>query len=353
MNYRYLTILRTPNRELLELLNQNVIGTPGVSMRYQHCQVEEKINRIIDPYFINVIRAGQIAGTCCFCNRITLNQGKSIRSFYIRYFSFKDSFRRKSAPTKTVSGNSSLRKEIEMMLIGNGLNCKPDEKFFHYAYVDPRNERSALLCKEFGFEPIRQFTAVVFSRFFPTVSQYKIIEVKAEEAHELLTTFYGTWNTFSVENLSNRTYAFMEDEHGQRVAGVLISPDHWKIHAMPGWMSTAMLTIFSRLPVLNKLLNKNFNFLSVDGMYVLPGYEKYVEKLLESLLAKHRLNTAIIMVDVNSKMYTMLQSLKLGIVNKIRKEVKGDVIARFVNFTAEEKAAFKNHPVYISGMDAA
>lgn len=353
MNYRYLTIFRSPNRELFELLNQNVIGTPGVSMLYQHQQVEEKLKGIADPYFVNVIRAGKIAGTCCFCSRITLNQGQSIRSFYIRYFSFKDSFRRNSLRIKTVRGNNGLRKEIETMLNGDGLNCKPDKKFFHYAYVDLRNERSALLCNEFGFESVRQFTAVVFSRLFPKISRYKILEVKAETVHDLLTGFYHTCNTFSVENLSNRTYTFIEDEHGQRVAGVLTSPDRWKIHAITGWMSTLMLNIFSRLPIMNKLLNKNFHFLSVDGMYVLPGYEKYFENLLESLLAKHKLHTAIVMVDANSTMYTMLQSLRLGLLNKIRKETRGNVIAKFVNFTEAEKEKFRNHPVYISGIDAA
>lgn len=100
MDFRYLTISRSPTPELLEILNNNIIGTPGQGMLYQHLQVNSKIELIADPYYVNLTRGGRIAGTCCFCRRDTINNGKKIRAFYVRYFSFKDAFRRKSIKEK-------------------------------------------------------------------------------------------------------------------------------------------------------------------------------------------------------------------------------------------------------------
>src|SRR5688572_6025176 len=171
MTFRYLKILRSPTTQLQEILNKNIIGTPGQGMLYQHLEVNQKINQIKDPYFVNLVRAGQIAGTCCFCSRDTLNNGQNIRGFYVRYFSFLNSFRRKSIKEKAKGGNSGLRREIELLLSGEGLEVRPGEKFFHFAYVDPRNERSALLCEEFGFEPIRQYATIIFNRLNPKVNR--------------------------------------------------------------------------------------------------------------------------------------------------------------------------------------
>jgi len=354
MTFRYLTIIRSPTAQLLEILNDNIIGTPGQGMRYQHLGMNEKINQIEDPYFVNLVRAGKIAGTCCFCSRDTLNNGQNIHAFYVRYFSFIDSFRRKSIKEKATSGNSGLRKEIESLLSGEGLNVNPGEKFFHYAYVDPRNERSALLCEEFGFEPVRQYASIIFSRLNPKLNRKdRIVEAtSAESVQELLKNFYHGFNTLSFENLSTKKYYFMEDEKGQIVAGVHANPDQWKIHSLPGFIGNTMLLVFTKIPILNRLLHEKFRFLTFEGIYLVTGNEKYLERLFETLLAKYNVNSAICIVDTGSKLYTTIKSLRLGLMNKLNKEVLGNVICRFVNFSQESKNTFKTNPVYISGIDA-
>ena len=156
MNFRFLSITRSASPELLQILSNNVIGTPGKSMIYQHMGVDDKIHRLENPYFVNLKRADRIVGTCCFCNRTTINSGQPNQSLYVRYFSFKDLFRRKSVKEKARSNRQGLREEIHTLLNGRDLGMNEGEKFFHYAYVDPRNERSAILCSEFGFEKVRQ-----------------------------------------------------------------------------------------------------------------------------------------------------------------------------------------------------
>ncbi len=161
MSHPFFNISKTPDPELLTLLNNNIIGTPGQGMLYQHLGVPNKIHQIADPYFVNLIRNKNVISTCCFCQRTTMNKGVEINSFYIRYFSFSDVFRGKKTNPKTSTRKSTLREEIKLLLNGSGLSTSVNEKFYHYAYVDPRNTRSALLCEEFGFQPVRQFTTIL------------------------------------------------------------------------------------------------------------------------------------------------------------------------------------------------
>lgn len=354
MSFRFLKIIRSPTPELLEILNNNIIGTPGQGMLYQHLGVVQKINKIADPYFVNLVRAGRIAGTCCFCSRVTINGDLEFRSFYVRYFSFRNVFRRKLIKEKIRGTNSSLRKEIESLLAGDGLGVNPNEKFFYYAYVDLQNKRSALLCKEFGFESIRQYTTIIFSRINPKENRTDtIVEVQFDESiKELLKDFYRGFSTLSFENLSGKKYYFIQDDKGQRVAGVQVNPDQWRIHALPGLTGKVILSVFTFVPILNRLFGKNFRFITFEGVFLVPGFEKYLEKLFESLLAKYHVNSAICLVDADTKLYTDLKSLRLGLMDKLNKEVRGDVICRFVNFSKDEKDRFITNPMYLSGIDA-
>ena len=353
MNLRYLTVRQTPTNELLELLNNNVIGTPGHSMLYQHLNVNEKINKIKEPYFVTLERAGRIAGTCCFCKRVTSSSKKDFTSFYVRYFSFKDIFRRKSLSVNPGSRVSVLRKEVNKLLQGEKLNTEPGEKFFHYAYVDTRNERSAVLCQEFKFEPVRQYTTIVFSRVFPRRStSNKIVEVDAESVQPLLNEFYREFSMVSFENQSGKKYYFIENENGQRVAGVQVNSDEWKIRTLPGYWMNLMANVFSGIPILNRLMNKRFRFLTFENVYWMPGSEKFLESLFEHLLARFGVYAAICVVDAESKIYQAVKSLQLGLMNTLNKEVRGNVICRFENFNDSERAVFKNQPAFISGIDA-
>lgn len=352
MKFRYLTVSQSPSKDLLQLLTTNIIGTPWQSMLYQHLQVQEKVSKIKSPYFISLERAGHIAGTCCFCKRLTFTSGNEFTSFYVRYFSFKDIFRRKSFSMRSGNRISALRAEVNSLLQGEGLTIKPGEKFFHYAYVDTRNERSAVLCKEFGFEPVRQYTTVVFSRLFPKKNDsHKIVEVEAETVMPLLKEFYQEFTMVSFENLSGRKYYFIENDKGERVAGVQVNPDQWKIHSLPGFFMNTMLLIFSAIPILNRLLNNQFRFLTFENFYWQPGQEKHLEMLMEQLLARYQVYSGLCVVDRQSKLYGMLKSLRLGLMNRLNQEVTGDVICRFENFGDAEITDFKNKPAFISGID--
>lgn len=352
MEQRYLQVTNSADPEILEILHENIIGTPGISMLYKHTGAVTKINNIPDPYFVSLRKSNSTIGTCCFCKRMTLNVDIPIQSFYVRYFAFKDAFKSGGIHNRTSSVSSVLRTEIKALLDGTDFDLNLTRKFFLYAYVDPRNVRSARLCREFGFESIRNYTTIIFNRIWPeNDARVTQGQAKNEEIKHLLSTFYRGYSMLSFENfLGSDKYTTIQVD-GKIVAGAQATRERWNIISLPGLSGKVILNAFSSLPLLNRLFNKDYHFLVVEAVYFAPGYEQYLEILLESLLARHRVNNAIIVVDKNSRVYNALRLLDLGWVDTLNKEVSGHVICKFVNFDNEEIRMFKNNPAYISGID--
>lgn len=349
MNFNYLSIQNTPSQKIEELLKSNIIGTPGLSMLYQHLGVEQKVYTIAKPHFVTIMRNSEVIGTCCFCER----GFQDAVGFYVRYFAFKEGYRLKSAPLLKVRAKmSSIRSEIKDLLNSNTLLKKPSP-FFHYAYVDPRNPRSANVCEEFGFIPIRKYTTKLFSRIFPkSYAELTVREISSssEKVRALLTTFYADYNHFSFENL-NKTYYYVENEVGEIIAGVQVNPDAWRVLTLPGKNGEMLLSMFHRTPLLCRLLSKHFKFLAVEGIYCKAGEETVLEKLLETLLNKHQLHTAIIVVDKHSSLYTLTQRIRLGLLAKLSPEVYGNVIAHYQGVSDTFIQQQKDAPSYISVHD--
>jgi len=236
MEQKYLQVSNSADGEILNILNQNIIGTPGISMLYKHTGAVTKINNIPDPYFVSLRKSNSTIGTCCFCKRMTLNVDIPIQSFYVRYFAFKDAFKSGSLHSRTTTVSSTLRTEIKDLLEGREFHINTARKFFLYAYVDPRNIRSARLCKEFGFEPIRNYTTVIFNRIWPQ-NDSRVIQGQLNDEQEikhLLANFYRGYTMFSFENLRGGDKYCTIKLDGKIVAGAQASLERWNIVSLPG-----------------------------------------------------------------------------------------------------------------------
>lgn len=319
-------------------------------MLYQHLGVARKLYRIPKPHFVSVQRTGRITGTCCFCER----ELDGTIGFYVRYFAFQDGFRLKEIPRQRMAKKSSvIRAEIRELLNGKGLLPEGTKFFFEYAYVDPRNPRSARLCEEFGFVPVRHYTTRLFSRLWP--KQHADLSVKALPAADarirsLLASSYKDYNHVSFENL-DKTYYYVEDETGEIVAGLQVNADAWRILALPGRKGRTRLAFFDRMPLLSRLLSKQFRFLAVEGVYCKAGKEKTFEQLLETLLHQHALHTAILVVDTESSLHQLTQRINLGLLDKLSPRVNGNVIVRSCPADETFIRQQKSRPAYISVHD--
>lgn len=350
-----LRITTAVNDDITALLAESIIGTPGRGMLYQHKSIDERLRHIKAPFFVELRTNSGLVATCCFCYRETVNSGKTNQSFYIRYFSFKENYRAKpSSQPRPRFGR--LREEIKNLLDGEQFESLTAKKSFNYAYVDPRNTRSVLLCNEFGFREVRRFTTFIFSRLKPKVATaITVCKITAEEVSEvknLLLNKYSNYNMVSIDELFARdSYYVAKDDKGKILAGAHVSATHWRIFKMHNRANTVLVSLLSHVPLLNRLVNKEFRFLTVDGLYFIEGHEHYTEALFSSLLRKYNHYNAFIPADNDSSLFSHLEKLDLGLVSKISKQVSTSVICKFNNFSSDEIQQFKQYPAYVSALD--
>lgn len=352
-----LIVSKNPTREIITLLSNNVIGTPNHGMLYQHLNVETKINAIAEPYFVSVCKRDGIIGTSCFCKRTTFNGRRSDpNSFYIRYFSLKESYRKPYFNRRRFKRNT-IREDIGAILNSDFyLSSGASGRYIYYAYVDPNNIRSARLCREYGFEVIRKFETIIFSRIrLNRTNKHGLSKLSGGEYGEmlnLLRQFYKDHNLVSFDNLFNgQPYYVIRSDDGEVLAGAQANPDKWKIHKMKNGIEDALLRVSSYIPYLNRVINKNFDFIGIDGLYYKRGYQRLVEPLLEGLLMRYKLHNAFIPLDCDSELYRNVIKLNLGLTNRLTERVKTDVICKLLDFTAQEVACFASNPAYVSAID--
>ena len=332
-----------PGDQIRSLLNNNMIGTPGQSMVYQHQHVDSKIDNIDHPIFISVELGGSVVGVCCFVKRETYSLGEAAESFYIRYFSFKDAFRTSGKAISRIARRSRLKEEIESLFSTDILSEK--SKVF-YAYVDPGNLRSKRVIDSYHFQEIGRFQTVYFSRFFPKKHSH-VIELKGEllsEYKKLAKQEYQDHLLYTDENLGYENGAYGIVENGQLVAALQANAERWKIFEIPGGKN--LIKLVSKIPFINRLFNTNFEFLSLEGFVVKSGHENYLESLIETALVEKKRNTAITCLSKASKYYEIMKEMNQGFITRLSSEKEMAVVIR-----SEGVEVMRGELIYVSGFD--
>jgi hypothetical protein len=346
MPFKILEIKHQPDENLINILQSNIIGTPGESMLYQHKRVSEKVRGLSDPVFCNLSIRNKLYGTITFCGRNIQNLRKAHWSYYLRYFTFVDEFR--STATANRRGTKSIiREDVRQLMNGEGLRM--DNDLLLYAYVDEDNVRSRRLINEFGFVHAGSFHTIPFSRLNP--KQRLNVEVLNE--HQLnefigeLEDFYQDHQLVSFENLRNKGDYFVFRENGKVVCGVQGISDEWKIIDLPGWSGKIMMHVLPKIPGIKKLFSPDYQFVLMEAIYYKPGYEDHLGPLFESVLAFYNLNSAIICIDPKSDLYRMIKRIPLGFTYKLIGEKEIEIVTK----TTSNKIIDTNAPFFVSGYD--
>lgn len=310
------------------MLNNNIIGTPGKSMVYQHQKVNEKLDHIAAPNFVSLSLRDNLLGTCCFCRRQVLVDGESVLAYYIRYFTFKEPFRSDARKKIHQSKDNLLKKEVDQLLQGEAFEEK--EPHIYYGYIDPDNVRSMRFAQEFHFEKAGVFHTVFFSRFFPKRhgQVYQLKENDRKNVSQWIKRTYALHQFFCEENIFYKQGYYVIKHKGEIVAGLQAVPEKWRIYELPGKNGRRLLSLVSRFPFLNRLFNKEFDFLSVEAIICKQGHEKDLEALLSDVLARHQVHTAIMCLDPNSREYRIVKSLKPGLISKLADEKRLQAMVR-------------------------
>jgi hypothetical protein len=353
------------NEGILDILNHAVQGSEG-GLRFSLQNIAPRIGAYKNQIrFVSLYKKNQITGTVGSCYRLS-GQGKlRYPSSYLRYLAFQSTYqsdltwrRRRKALIKPEKDDTFKQKTLEIFSKPHLLdldNVFEGDKHVMYAFVESMNERSKNLVHQAGYEYIRSFLTVAFSRFSPKPDKRvtKLRNEEKEKMESLLMEYYKNYSFFSIDHSFFGDSYYILKEGDNILAGVNAIPSVYKVYNMPGIWGWVIMHVLPKMPYFRRLFRPGeFRHLVFDSIYCKPGKEKLLATLFESACAAEGFHTGLTWLDDRSLLYDKIRSgVKMGALNRMLNAKPGLVYTRFLNFSEEEKEPFYNAPAYISGFD--
>jgi hypothetical protein len=353
------------NEGILDILHHSVQGSEG-GMRFQLQNIEGRIKEYGDQIrFVSLYKNNKITGTVGACFRISGQGPLCHPSTHIRYLAFQSVYqsdinwrRTRKDIIKPEHDDSFKQKTLEVFSKPYLLDLPEvfeSGKHIMYAFIESMNERSKNLVHQAGYEYIRSFLTVAFSRFNPTSVKRvsKLSDKEKPKMRELLLDFYRDYSFFTTEHVLDRNRYYVLKEGDEIIAGVCAMPSAYKIYNIPGVWGWVMMKVLPGTPWFRKLFRPDeFRYLVFDAIYCRKGKEKVLADLFETACAQEGFNTGLTWLDDRSTLYDKIRTdVNMGALNRMLNAKPGLVYTKFINLTEEEKDHFYDVPAYISGFD--
>lgn len=351
--------------EVRRLLSGTVMGSEG-GMQYVVRNIPAKLEAYGDRIrLVSLWRNYSLAGVIGACYRECLLNGVRNKCTFLRYLSLRQIYqtdrvfeRQPGRERKSPEGEGFKKQALKMFSQPHLLGfpgVKENERHILYAFVESRNERTKNIIQQAGYEYIRSFLTVAFSRFSPVASDSvsRAVEEDYPVIRKLLAEYYSGYSFF------NDTMAFQGGnyhvlrENGRIIAGVAAVPTEYVIHNVPGVWGWIMMKILPFAPYWRRLFKPGlFRFTALDSVFHLPDRADVLATLFESVCAETGNNTALIWTDDRGPLYDTLRTqVDLGALNRLLNAKPGLVYARFIGISDVDKEIFYDAPAYISGFD--
>ena len=350
---------------ILEILKHAVQGSEG-GLRFSLQNIAPRIAAYKDQIrFVSLYKKKQITGTVGSCYRLSGQGHLRYPTSYLRYLAFQSTYqtdsgwrKRKKELIKPEKDDTFKQKTLEIFSKPHLLdlnNVFEGDKHIMYAFVESMNERSKNLVHQAGYEYIRSFLTVAFSRFSPKTDS-NVVRLKDEEKgkmESLLHEYYKEYSFFSTD------YSFFGDKYyvlkkgDEIIAGVSAIPSVYKVYDVPGIWGWVMMKVLPKAPYFRRLFRPGeFRYLVFDAIYCKKGEESVLGKLFESACAEEGFHTGLTWLDDHSQLYDKMRTVvRMGSLNRMLNAKPGLVYTRFINLSEKEKECFYNAPAYISGFD--
>ena len=349
--------------EIFDLFGSTILGTPG-KIRYQFMEVRTKMAAITNCYYLTIRKGDRLIGTIGFVKRTTLHQEKPYDSWYIRYFSIKAPLR----SDKQEDININMKKDSHFDNIFKSLAAEyfenpylfldessPSSAVLLYGVVEKGNIRSQQFTRIVGFETVREFCTIAFSRII--LKQHRdisrITETEKSGVVPELTSFYRTHTFFTMDNIFFNNNYFVCRDGKEIVAGLQANPETWRIVEMPGFNGWLLLNVLPYVPGISSFYKpKAFRFIAIEGLFYKEGYEDRIMPLIETALAIHKAHFALTWMDTGSPVFRRLQEFsRFGVLSRFISRIPADIKIRFIGCSNDEKKIYYNNPVYLSCFD--
>ncbi len=352
--------VRKADEDIIDLLKSTVLGSEG-GMRYTMMNTPERISTYGDGLsFLALYKRNSLKGVIGLCRRIISNRGIKYPSTYLRYLAVQSALQVERAPGRRRQERSTLAadsfKQKIISLFRDPLKAAESAgKHVMYAYVESRNERSRNLVNQSGYEYIRSFLTVAFSRFDPkrnpSVSRLTPEEEPAMAA--LLDEFYSGYCFYTNEFSFHDHKYYVLRRNGEIVAGVGAIPAQYRVVNVPGLWGWVMMKLLPRTPLYRRLFKPDeFRYIILNAIYCKKGSEDLLPDLFEAVCAEEGYHTALTWLDDHSWLYdTLRTNRRMGALNRMLNAKPGLVYALFSGLTPDETEKFYDSPAYISGFD--
>jgi hypothetical protein len=351
------------DEEIIALLKETVLGSEG-GMRYSMQNTEERIKAYGDGLsFMALYKRNSLKGVIGMCGRNTMNSGVPYSSTHLRYLSVQSAFQTEKAPARKNDRHSfveeSLKQKIFPMFRGSNRDGddagEPAEPHVMYAYVESRNERSRNLINQAGYEYIRSFLTIAFSRFKPepNASVTRLTPEEEPAMAGLLAGQYSNYCFYSDEFTFTGHRYYVLRKNNEIVAGVSAIPARYRVVNVPGLWGWLMMKVFPVTPLFRRLFQpEEFRYVILNAIYCSKGNEDLLPDLFEAVCAEEGYNTALTWLDDHSELFDVLRTnRRMGMLNRLLNAKPGLVYAYFSGLTQEETVKFYECPAYISGFD--
>jgi hypothetical protein len=353
------------NEGILDILNHAVQGSEG-GLRFSLQNIAPRIAAYKDQIrFISLYKKNQVTGTVGSCFRVS-GQGKlRYPTSYLRYLAFQSTYqsdigwrKRRKELIKPEKDDSFKKKTLEIFGKPHLLDLNDvfeGDKHIMYAFLESKNERSKNIVQQAGYEYIRSFLTVAFSRFNPHFDKRvsRLRDDEKAEMESLLREYYMDYSFFSND------YSFFGDKYyvlkegNKIIAGVSAIPSAYKVYDIPGIWGWVMMKVLPKTPYFRRLFRPGeFRYLVFDAIYCKKGEEEKLGKLFESACTAEVFHTGLTWLDDHSQLYDKMRTVvRMGALNRMLNAKPGLVYSRFINLSETEKEYFYNAPAYISGFD--
>jgi len=353
------------NEGILDILNHAVQGSEG-GLRFSLQNIAPRIAAYKDQIrFVSLYKKNQITGTVGSCYRVSGQDNLRYPTSYLRYLAFQSTYqsdsgwrRRRKALIKPEKDDSFKQKTLEIFSKPHLLDLHDvfeGDRHIMYAFLESNNERSKNLVHQAGYEYIRSFLTVAFSRFSPR-SDSRVTKLRVEERSEmelLLKEYYFNYSFFSTDFSFYGDRYYILKNGNDIIAGVSAIPSVYKVYDIPGVWGWVIMKVLPKTPYFRRLFHPGeFRYIVFDAIYCKKGNENLLGKLFESVCAAEGFNTGLTWLDDHSLLYDKLRTVvKMGALNRMLNAKPGLVYSRFINLSDNEKEYFYNAPAYISGFD--
>lgn len=328
----------SPTEELLDLLDETVLGTSGA--RYRHLDIRNRVFSADYPLFLTLERTNKVLANVTFCRRGS--------EWYIRFFAFQGALQASGKSHSLEKRKGVLKNQLNQFfgaaLRGNVGDEKVDS---FYAYIDPKNERSKWMSENFGFRVAGHLVTQSFSRAYPKKSK-KLRRIEDWNAvSSQIRQNFSSHRHYNEAQISSPPFYVLLDEQGEQIAGAHIMTVRWQIERLPGRYGSVLTRLIPFLPLLRKLIKpKDHEFIVPDCVWSEGNDPNLLQELFSAILHEEKLNLMLWWTDDKEELYKSVKNkVNWGIFHKLVGVSPVDVVV------LEKNPPQSKLPFFVCGWD--